>query len=167
MIEINVTQAVLKQAAINAQELGPLRNDTTGDNVMSNFIGEIVVAQFLGASINNTSDYDLLLNNTKINVKAKRTSIPPRPHYECSMVAHDIRKQCDWYVFVRVRNDNYKAWIVGYLPKEEYFKTATLLKKGETDPSGNFTVKADCYNVAISSLRSLGSIISDNFRRVL
>ena len=38
------------------------------------------------------------------------------------------------------------------LTKEEYFNKATFLKKGDIDPSNNYTVKADCYNVPISEL---------------
>ena len=47
-----------------------------------------------------------------------------------------------------------KGWVLGYMEKEEYFNKATLLKKGQVDPSNNFTVKADCYNLPISKLRT-------------
>jgi hypothetical protein len=39
--------------------------------------------------------------------------------------------------------------------KDEYYKNAVALKKGEIDPSNNFTVKADCYNIKISDLQQL------------
>ena len=45
-----------------------------------------------------------------------------------------------------------------WLTKEEYFDKANLLKKGEIDPSNNFTVKADCYNLKISELRKMKEI---------
>lgn len=166
MIEVPVTQNILKQAAVNAHELGSLRNSiTTGDGNMAGFIGEIVVAQFLGAEINNTYDYDLLLRGTKIDVKSKRTSVPPRPYYECSIAAYNVKQACDHYVFVRVHNESTRAWILGYLPKKVYFEAAKLLKKGDIDPSNNFTVKADCYNVAISALWSLEDLMNDKVRR--
>ena len=45
------------------------------------------------------------------------------------------KQECDFYVFTRVLNTFKEGWILGYLPKEEYFKMATLYKKGDIDPS--------------------------------
>ena len=39
------------------------------------------------------------------------------------------------------------------LGKDEYFKKATFLKKGDVDPSNNYTVRADCYNLKINELQ--------------
>jgi hypothetical protein len=39
--------------------------------------------------------------------------------------------------------------------KDDYYRDAVALKKGEIDPTNNFTVKADCYNVKISALQQL------------
>lgn len=156
MIEVNITRDIVIQARQNAESMGALRNSiTAGEGNLAGFIGEIVVARFLNARIENTYDYDLVLDGIKIDVKTKRTSVKPQLHYECSVAAFNTKQKCDWYVFVRVKNDDSKAWILGYLPKDEYYRSAKLLKKGDVDPSNNFTVHADCYNVSISSLRPL------------
>ena len=39
------------------------------------------------------------------------------------------------------------------LGKDEYFKKASFLKKGDVDPSNNYTVRADCYNIKINELQ--------------
>ena len=49
-------------------------------------------------------------------------------------------------------NDFSKGWYLGVLTKEDYYDKATFLRKGDVDPSNNYTVKADCYNVRIDEL---------------
>ena len=41
---------------------------------------------------------------------------------------------------------------LGVLTKGDYYDKATFLRKGDVDPSNNYTVKADCYNVRIDEL---------------
>jgi hypothetical protein len=53
--------------------------------------------------------------------------------------------------------DQGKAWVLGWLPREEYFKKARKMTKGETDTSNGFVVKADCHNVAIKDLNKFES----------
>jgi len=48
-----------------------------------------------------------------------------------------------------------EGWLLGYLPKEEYFDRAVFLKKGQTDPSNGWTVSADCYNLPIKELKNI------------
>ena len=50
------------------------------------------------------------------------------------------------------------GWILGYKTKEEYFKEANFLKQGQIDPSNNYTVKADCYNLKIKNLHSIENL---------
>jgi hypothetical protein len=39
------------------------------------------------------------------------------------------------------------------MKKQEYFDKATYLKKGEVDPSNNYTVRATCFNLPIDKLQ--------------
>jgi hypothetical protein len=39
------------------------------------------------------------------------------------------------------------------MKKNEYFQQAKYLKKGEVDPSNNYTVRATCYNLTIDKLK--------------
>jgi hypothetical protein len=162
MIEVRISQAILDFAANSAKAFGQLNNSITkGEGNFAGFVGETIIASYCKARIANTYDYDLLLYNAiegrdlKIDVKTKRTNAEPRLNYDCSVAAFNTKQQCDWYAFVRVMNDQTRAWILGYLPKGEYYKVARFLKKGEIDPANNFTVQADCYNVAISQLLEL------------
>ena len=153
MKEVLITNDILKMAKNKAKEMGTLKNSiTSGEGNLAGFIGEFLVAEELGAIVSNTYDYDLTLDGEKIDVKTKRTNYPPKGHYECSIAAFNIKQKCDRYYFVRVKNDLSKAWLLGSYKKEDYFRDANFHKKGEKDPSNNFTFKADCYNLSISSL---------------
>ena len=144
---------MLIKAREKTVEMGKLYNSILrGKGNMSGFIGEQLALKVLGGAWENTYDYDLKVNDIRIDVKTKQTSLKPLPHYECSIAAFNTKQDCDGYAFVRVLNDFSVGWFLGVLTKQDYFDKATFLKKGEVDPSNNYTVKADCYNVRIDEL---------------
>ena len=155
MIELDITEEQTSKAKELAKELGTLKNSITGgQGNLAGFIGEVAVANYLGASHSNTYDYDLVTtDNKKVDVKTKRTNYPPRDHYDCSVAAFNTKQRCDYYAFVRVKNDLTKVWILGFYDKRKYFEDAKFHAKGENDPSNNFTFKADCYNMPIKNLQ--------------
>jgi hypothetical protein len=155
MIELDITEEQASKAKELAKDLGTLNNSITrGQGNLAGFIGEVAVADYIGASHANTYDYDLVTaDNKTVDVKTKRTNYPPRDHYDCSVAAFNTRQKCDYYAFVRVKNDLTKVWILGFYDKRKYFQDAKFHTKGEFDPSNNFTFKADCYNMPIKSLQ--------------
>lgn len=157
MFEIKITETHLETAKVLAEDLGELRNSiTTGEGNLAGFVGEVIVAEAIGASHSNTYDYDLVLPDGKtVDVKTKRTNYAPKENYDCSVAAFNTRQKCDYYAFVRVKNDFSCAWILGFYSKTDYFNDATFHKKGDFDPDNSFTFKADCYNIEISKLAKL------------
>ena len=153
MIEVNITDDMLIKAREKSVEMGKLHNSILrGRGNMSGFIGEQIALHILGGNWDNTFDYDLVSNDIKVDVKTKQTSVKPLPHYECSIAKLNTKQKCDAYAFVRILNDFSKGWYLGVLTKEDYYDKATFLRKGDVDPSNNYTVKADCYNVRIDEL---------------
>ena len=154
MIEVLISDDIKQKAKKKAQDLGKLNNSITkGDGNISGFIGEFLAAEVMNGDVHNTFDYDVVLKDgTKIDVKTKRTTVKPKDFYECSVAKYNTKQRCDGYAFVRVKNDLSVGWFLGYLSKDKYFNIAKSLKKGDIDPSNNFVVKADCYNVKISEL---------------
>jgi len=163
MIEVPITEKMIKNAKRNANELGKLNNSiTSGEGNIAGFIGEIAASQVIGGDICNTYEYDILYFDgydvISYDVKTKRCTSKPKPHYECSVSNFHNPQKCDKYVFVRVEcvKDVYnKVWVLGEYPKEQYFKDAKFLKEGQVDQSNGFVVKADCYNLPISSLKEI------------
>lgn len=149
-----------KKAWRKAREMGKLNNSiTSGDGNIAGFLGEEIANSVLGGEVTNTYDYDIVKDGRKYDVKTKRCTGEPKNYYDCSVAAFNTRQKCDEYVFVRIENVKGKwgrAWILGHYPKEEYFKDARFLKKGQRDGDNGFKVKADCYNMAIKDLKKYG-----------
>ncbi|MFZ9646449.1 MAG: hypothetical protein ACO29M_07215 [Fluviibacter sp.] len=153
-MEITITDSFLNTAKEKAKELGKLNNSILyGDGNLTGFLGELVAHSILGGHLKNTYDYDILLDNgCTVDVKSKKTKVKPKDYYECSVAAFNTKQKCDYYCFVRIKDDYSTAWYLGYYPKEKYYKDAVFLKKGDIDPSNMYTVKADCYNLKINEL---------------
>ena len=155
MIEIVISPAMLVEARDKAAEMGQLRNSIIrGAGNIACFIGEAIAQQVLGGKLCNTYDYDLVLDNgTKIDVKTKQTGYVPLPSYDCSIAALNTKQDCDYYAFVRVKNDFSIGWYLGVYNKDQYMKDAVFMQKGTIDPSNGYTVKSDCYNIKIDQLK--------------
>ena len=153
MTPIQITPQILDRAKRKAASVGNLQGSITGSlsNVVG-AIGEIIVADALGANESSTYDYDLIKDGRRIDVKTKRCTSAPKPFYECSIAAHGTKQDCDEYIFVRVLNNLQRAWILGRISKDEYYSKAVRHRRGEVDESNNFTFKSDCYNLEISEL---------------
>ena len=155
MKQIDITLDMIDNARQKASEMGKLNNSILfGQGNLAGFVGEQVALTCLGGTWENTYEYDLVMpDGTKVDVKTKQTSVAPLPHYDCSIAKYNTKQDCDVYAFVRVKKDLTEGWYLGMLGKEEYFKKAVFLKKGDVDPSNNYTVRADCYNLKINELK--------------
>ena len=153
MIQIKITPDIIARAKKKAATVGNLQGSITGSlSHVVGAIGEIIVADAIGANESNTYDYDLVRDGERIDVKTKRCNTRPFPHYDCSVAAHGTNQNCDSYVFVRILTDTSRAWILGSIPKPDFYTRATKYKRGDVDPTNGFTFKADCYNLPISEL---------------
>jgi hypothetical protein len=158
MIEVEITDNMKKRAWKRAREMGELNNSITkGDGNIAGFLGEEVANEVLHGIINNTYDYDIITKTQTWDVKTKRCTSPPKGFYECSIAEYNTKQKCDCYVFVRIENIKGRwgrAWVLGWMDKQEYLKKAVRLKKGDIDESNGFVVKANCYNMKIKDLNS-------------
>jgi hypothetical protein len=159
ILEVPVKTEWFTQARKESVAMGRLRESiTSGAGNVAGFLGEIVVQSVIGGERKNTFDYDLIKPPHLIDIKTKRCTSAPQPHYACSIAAYNPNQRCTTYVFTRVLETNYKTcWILGYIDKDEYFKVATLCRKGEVDPTDTrgWRFKADCFNLPISKLKDI------------
>ena len=155
MIEVVVTADMLVEARDKAAEMGKLRNSiTSGAGNIAGFIGESIAQQVLGGTLTNTYDYDLVLDDgIKVDVKTKQTSVKPLETYDCSIANLNTKQQCDYYCFVRVKNDFTVGWYLGVYSKEQYMLDSVFMKRGTIDPSNGYVVKSDCWNLPIHQLK--------------
>ena len=176
-IEASLSPDVLKVAEQQAERLGSLNNSIEGGaGNAAGFVGEMMVAAYCGVlpswAVSDVPSYQFDITATyqditdlSLEVKTKRTTTAPRPQYEASIASCNTSQKCDWYVFTRVliKNDGEKnlqprGWILGYMPRYDYYQKATFLKKGDFDPSNRFYVKHDCYNLPYSELFPMSDI---------
>lgn len=158
MIEREIAPNDIRIARKKADELGVLKNSIRkGKGNITAFIGEILVAREFGAVFVNNYDYDLEKNGKKIEVKTKSCTSKPRPYYNCSVADYNTSQDCDFYVFVRVLEDNSRGWILGGMSKDEFYEKAFFRRKGEIDEDAcpRFPFKADCYNIKIRDLKQI------------
>lgn len=155
MIEIVVTGDMLVEARDKAAEMGRLRNSIiNGAGNIAGFIGEAIAQKVMGGVLANTYEYDLILSNGKtVDVKTKQTSVKPLDTYECSIAKLNTTQECDFYAFVRVKNDFSVGWLLGVYEKQQYMLDSIFMKKGTMDPANGYVVKSDCYNLKINQLK--------------
>ena len=156
MIEVEITPELIERAKKKTATVGVLQGSITGSaSHVVGAIGELIVADLTGATEASTHDYDLLLDGRRIDVKTKRCRTRPFPHYDCSVAAHGSKQDCDSYVFVRVKIDGTKAWVLGQVDKRTFYEKATHHRRGDIDPDNGFVFKADCYNLPIKELEDV------------
>ena len=155
-----ITKAVTNNQIARAKDLykfGELNGSITkGKSNLYGAVGEIIVFDMFqknGSNIEFTStyDYDMIVDGIKIDVKTKRTTVTPKPHYLCSISNFNTKQECDVYIFVRVLDNFGTAFILGGMTKKEFFKKAHFRKKGDHDIN-DFEFKDDCYNLEIQKL---------------
>lgn len=154
MKEVKFSKKVIEFAEKKAHDMGTLHNSITrGEGSVAGFIGEFAALKVYGGKIDNDFDHDLVLPDGRTaDVKTKRTTVPPKEHYECSVAAFNTKQKCDVYLFVRVDMERQVAYVLGHYDKTKYFEDARFLKKGMIDGDNNFKVKSDCYNMEINRL---------------
>ena len=93
MIEVKITPELIQRARKKTATVGNLQGSITGSlSHVVGAIGEIIVADAIGADESNTYDYDLVRDGERIDVKTKRCNTRPFPHYDCSVAAHGTKQ---------------------------------------------------------------------------
>lgn len=139
------------------------------------FIGELSIIKYL---YNNSIKYDwqnidpnkpnfnfdIQINNLKIDIKSKDRTVEPKLDYECSIAGYS-RQLCDYYVFTSITRNSqleypyHTANILGYIPHDEYYENAKTWKKGDIDTSNGWVVSIDCFNLPIEKLYPISDLI--------
>lgn len=161
MLAVQNTKDILLNAHLKDKQMGRLNNSIMrGTGNFDGFVGENALKHFLNIPLTldqNTYDYDVVFHDLLIDVKSKKTSVTPRPDYECSVANFNTRQKCTHYVFTRIyyRPEHklpHTTYIMGFMPKDEYYAKARFLQKGQKDGSNGFIVRADCWNLPYSQL---------------
>ena len=109
--------------------------------------------KYLGYDVSHEdqSDYDLIIQGKKIEVKTKRTTVKPEKDFLCSVANFNASQDADYYFFVRIDESYRIGYMLGYYPVEKFKEDSFFKKAGEKDING-WTFKKDCYNLKIEQL---------------
>ena len=157
MKTINITKQQKDRARVRF-EFDRLQNSIMeGGGNLAGALGEIIVHDVFterGFKVldQSTFDYDLIINNYKIDVKTKKigSELVPSGEYAMNVSAYNTKQKCDFYFFVGVSEDYKKAFLYGYIKPKEFYQKAKFYKKGEKKEK--FVFRCDSYEVKIKEL---------------
>ena len=154
MLEILITPEERRDIQERAIEMGTLYGSfTRGAGNAVGCAGEFAVSKHLRGEIVNDPHFDIrVADGIKIEVKTKKSNYPPKDSYTVSVSDFNPNQKCDLYYFARVTQRLDKCWILGYMPREEFFERAFFLKKGQREGDNGFRAQADCHNMYIRDL---------------
>ena len=173
------TRSMMKRARQKALALGLLNDSiTAGTGTAAGYLGEEIVAAYLGAEIvsdragTDKYDHDLRLGGMRIEVKTKRRTVPPLPHYTVSIAETSLHQMPDVYIFVSLQFARstrsatgvqyfnlIDAWLLGQKAPSEFLRQATKLNPGDVDRSNDFTAHVAMYNLPIDRLDAWESFL--------
>lgn len=156
IIETKLTNQQIASAYRKAESLGSLRNSILGGagNIIG-YLGEEIFSHIFSGIIEDTFDYDVRINEFKIDVKTKETTVKPEDHYFATVADFNTKQNCDFYYFCRIDLKKKIGYLLGGLPKNEFYEQALFYREGDIDPTSKqgWKFRADCYNIEISKLK--------------
>jgi len=159
IVEVQITEEMLKAAHIRAERMGKLKNSITGgEGNVAGFLGEyITLALIPGARLVDDYDYDLITpTGLTIDAKTCRTNIKPRETYNAQVAHHNITQDTDVYAFTRIKNDFSVGWLCGWIYPYHFYQKAEKREKGFVRDDGGgkiFKYPESCYEMPIRDLK--------------
>jgi len=154
-----VTPEIYANAQAQANQIPLLNNSIRkGAGTLVGCIGEQgFIHLFPGSVSHNTYQHDVMWSGLKIEIKTKDRTVHPKLDYDVSIANSNITQSADIYAFMSVyRNkvtDRYiRVHFCGFFPTDQYFEKARFLNKGDYDPSNDYYVQADCWNLSMREL---------------
>lgn len=167
MIEVNITSDQISRVR-EWYDFKKLKNSyTNGSKQDYGALGEIIVMDYFDIPkerYRGTKDYDLLWSDgRKIDVKTKSVNSKPKADYYAGIPKQSLHQKNDGYIFVRVKEDMTKAWILGFISSDKLWKYGNRFSKGDIDPMFlDYKFKEDFLMVFISQLETLDKKIQSS-----
>ena len=141
MLQLPFDDKIIREATEWAENLGGIYNSITkGDGNYAGRLGELALAKHLGVEVEDHKDYDLIYNDSKVEVKTKRRATKPKSNYTVNIASTSRHQKPDTYAFLSVEysdrdsggnySDLLKIWLCGYKSAEQFFEEAEFWPKG-------------------------------------
>lgn len=157
MLQIKIDDADILYAENRSKLVGVMSGSrTSGKGNVIGFLGELIVSRIYEVPLCDTFNYDLIVGGTRVDVKTKSCSSPPKSHYKCSVMSYQLKNDVDGYIFARANLSAKIVWVLGYYSKQDLLQFGKFAKKG--DPDGDFSFTEDCWSVTIDELKEFGGV---------
>ena len=142
MIEIIITEEAIKYAkqklskVISKDNLDLSKFGSERHRILVGYIGEKIIMDYLSLQKDvDNFDFDLISKkNKRLEVKTISCKFKPKEDYWCTVNSHDLngvhKQKADYYIFLRIKNDFSKGWILGWISCDDFFKKGTFIPKG-------------------------------------
>lgn len=167
IIEVDIPQFILDEAKLKS-EVANVENKFSiyeGEsnkfvNYLSNVSEMMFGYVFPEAIYESTIHYDFIWYGKKVDIKCKKCAFKPYQNFYASVLESQYNRQKnEVYVFVRVKDDFTKCWILGAYKKEDYKRDAILSLKGKKNNTTGYVTKENSLDLPISKLTKLGKYI--------
>lgn len=82
-------------------------------------LGEEVVSSYFNTPLDNNTDYDIVLNGYRVEIKSRGINVN-WVNSNFMVQTFKLCENCDKYIFVIVHNSFDYGWIVGHISKEGF-----------------------------------------------
>lgn len=130
-------------------------------------MGELVAFRYLSALgvplvEDSTVDHDAVVAGLTVDVKTKERTVPPLPHYECSVADYNAEQQRpDVYLFVSLLREGparegcsrfVRGWVLGTLTRSRLDELGVPWTPSMSDGANGWTPTIPCRNVRVEQL---------------
>lgn len=157
-----IDYALMVEARREADEIGALPGSILkGKGNLAGIVGELIIRDYTGGIRPKpfSIDYDLELvqhDNSKADVKTLQTSLlTVDERFVAAIPNWNLAQKCDSYIFCRVNLARARAWVLGWIPSEEFHEKRSLHKKGTEDDDNPNGYREDTWTIPIRQLNSI------------
>lgn len=131
-----------------------------GGGLLHGSIAEFAVHEMIGGEHHGTPDYDILWNGNRLEIKDHLTTNEPNRHYEVHLCTYNLRQKCDYYVWVFLKTNLKRGWIVAFEEKQKFVPGSMLMRKGQKFSNGCHVLH-DCCVKKITAVQQIRILFPD------
>jgi hypothetical protein len=136
-IEYEITSEILKEAERRNSlfykkygNAGTHRTDKSRQR-MTGYLAEIAIKNsYPQLDYSESDEVDFIFKDKTFDSKAQGCNSIPLPHYVATYYEEQKKRNVDFLIFSRVKNDFSKVWICGIISKKEFFEKSILIPAG-------------------------------------
>ena len=160
IIEVDITKDMLEEAEYMAAEnkamfgIGNTHRKDVKRQKLTGFLAEVAINKtFPELAYSDKLAVDFKYKGYTFDSKAQGCNTKPLNDYNATLYEEQKKRDTDFYIFNRVKNDSSRVWICGIISKLRFFNIAKLRKAGTK--CSNFTYNESRYEIQYKDLTDL------------